>query len=102
MDIPASVVAAQRAFDQAWAALEAYRKGVDTDRRATAEPPAERHGLPTLRPWTDDENREYDRLHTTALRASEARAEAMQAKGIASTWDTERAMRAAVRESAEV
>lgn len=100
-EIPEVVVQAQRAVDAAWAAVEAYRREVDADRRATAQPPGERHGLPVLRPWTDDENARYAVLHAAAVRAAEARAEAMQAEGVASTWDTERAIRAAARGEGE-
>lgn len=99
-DIPASVIAAQRASEEAWAALEAYRKKVDADRRATGTPPTERHRSPELRPWSDEENAEFERLHIAAVEAATIRRQAMQDAGVASTWDTERDMRAAVRETA--
>lgn len=97
MDIPSDVVAAQRAVNEAWQAVEDYRKQVDADRRATAQPAAERHGLPTLRPWTADEETEFERLRQVVIRAAEKRADAMQAAGIASTFESEEAVRAAAR-----
>jgi|SRR5690242_2185444 len=97
IEYPSDLIAAQRAADRAWAAVEAYRREVDADRRTTAQPPGERHGLPVLRPWTAKEDARFAELHAAAVRASEQRAEAMQAAGVASTWDTERAIRAAAR-----
>ncbi|MFI0900491.1 hypothetical protein [Streptomyces sp. NPDC020983] len=101
MDIPAPVVAAQAAADKAWADLEAYRKGVDADRRKTAVPPTERHRSPELRPWTDEESARFAELHAAVVQAANARRDAMQDAGIPSTWDTERDIRAAARGDAE-
>ncbi|NUP46142.1 MAG: hypothetical protein HOW97_02330 [Catenulispora sp.] len=100
-EIPDEVVQAQRVVDAAWAELAAFRKAVDADRRKTAQPPGERHGLPVLRPWTDAEDARYAELHAAVVAASEARADAMRAAGIESTWDTERAIRAAARAGGE-
>lgn len=96
-EIPDSVVVAQRAADVAWAAVEEFRKAVDADRRATAQPAGERHERPVLRPWSAEEDARFAELHAAAVRAAEARAEAMQAAGIASSYDAEVAIRAAVR-----
>lgn len=98
-DIPETVIAAQRASLQAWATLEAYRKQVDADRRTTGTPATERHRSPELRPWTAEEDARFAELHRAAVKASEDRRQAMQDAGIPSTWDTERDIRAAVRET---
>lgn len=100
-DIPETVVAAQTAFDEAWAALEAYRKQVDADRWKTKEPATERHRSPVMRPWTAEEDAEYARLHRAVVEASGARRKAMQAEGVTSTWDSEREIRAAARAGGE-
>jgi hypothetical protein len=100
-DIPDTVVAAQRASTQAWAALETYHKQVDADRRAAAVPATERHRSPELRPWTPEENSEYERLHMAAVEAATVRRQTMQDAGVTSTWETERQMRAAARGEAE-
>jgi hypothetical protein len=100
MDIPADVVAAQVAADRAWAAVESYRAAVDADRRTTAEAAKDRSGLPPLRPWTAEEDAEYDRLHATAVEAASVRRLAMRADGVSSTWETEREIRKAARERA--
>lgn len=97
MDIPPQVIAAQRAADEAWQAVEDYRKAVDADRRSTAEPPTERYRSPVLRPWTVEESARYRELHAAAVAASEARAAAMLDEGIVSTFDTEKDIRAAAR-----
>lgn len=97
MDIPEDVAAAQRAADQAWQAVEDYRKRVDADRRATAEPAADRWGSPVLRPWTPEEDEEFERLRQAAIAASEMRAAAMQQAGIVSTYDSEEAIRTVAR-----
>lgn len=101
MDIPAPVVAAQAAADKAWADLEAYRKAVDADRRTTAQPATERHRSPVMRPWTKEEQAEHARLHAAAVQAAADRRAVMAEAGVASTWDTERAIRAAVRAGSE-
>ncbi|MFI0718432.1 hypothetical protein [Streptomyces sp. NPDC021224] len=98
-DIPETVIAAQCASTQAWADLEAYRKRVDADRRKTAVPPTERHRSPELRPWTAEESAEFERLHIAAVEAATIRRQAMQDAGIPSTWDMERDMRAAARDT---
>lgn len=77
--------------------MEAYRKSVDADRRTTAQPPTERYRSPELRPWAEEESARFAELHAAAVAASEARATAMADAGIASNWDTERDIRAAVR-----
>lgn len=100
-DIPETVVAAQRTFDAAWADLEAFRKQVDADRQATAQPATERHRSPVLRPWTAEEDAEYARLHQAVVEAAGARREGMQREGVASTWDAEREIRAAARAGGE-
>lgn len=103
MDIPEQVTAAQAAADQAWAAVEAYRKTVVEQRRA--ETPDDPGRLPwqgrTLRDWTDDEQAEYARLHAGAVAASETRRDAMAAAGIISTYDSEDAIRATTRPAAD-
>jgi hypothetical protein len=96
-EYPEQVVQAQQAADAAWAAVETYRKAVDANRRKTAQPPGERHGMPILRPWTAEESAEYDRLHAAAVAAAEARAEALRGAGIASSYAVEAGIRAAVR-----
>jgi hypothetical protein len=96
-EIPDVVVQAQRAMDAAWAELEAYRKAVDADRRKTAQPATEGHRSPALRPWTEAEDARYAELHAAAVAAAEHRAAVMREHGVTSTWDTERAVRAAAR-----
>jgi hypothetical protein len=95
-EIPAPVAAAQRASDEAWAALQAYRESVNEKRHADPRVEHPKFG-PILRPWTTNEDAEYDRLHAAVLAAAEARAAAMVAAGIVSTYDTERELRTAAR-----
>jgi hypothetical protein len=99
-EIPPEVAAAQRASDDAWAALEDYRKRVDEQRRADPRVDTGR-GDTMLRLWTPEEDAEYDRLHAAVLAAAQARAAAMVAAGIVSTYTTEGEMRAAARTAAE-
>jgi hypothetical protein len=98
-EIPPEVAAAQRAADDAWAALEAYRRGVDEQRQADPRVEHPKFG-PILRPWTTAEDAGYDRLHAAVLAAAEARAAAMVAAGIVSTYDSEREVRTAARAAA--
>lgn len=97
-EIPPEVAAAQRAADDAWAALQAYRQSVDEKRRA--DPRMETRLGPQLRLWTPDEDAEYDRLHRSVVAAAEARAAVMVAAGIVSTYSSEGEMRAAARAAA--
>lgn len=97
-EIPAPVAAAQRASDEAWAALQAYRESVDEQRRA--DPRVDTGRGPMVRLWTPEEDAEYDKLHTAVLAAAEARAAAMVQAGIVSTYDTERELRTAARAAA--
>lgn len=100
MDIPAPVVAAQAAADKAWADVEAYRKTVDAQR--ATDPKVElKPGVMVTRPWTDEENATFADLQRAAVEAATIRRQAMTDAGIASTWDTERATRAAARGDAE-
>lgn len=96
MDIPEPVVAAQAAADKAWADVEAYRKQVDAQRAKDAKEETPRGEMVT-QPWTDDENRKFIEKWKAAVAAARARREVMAAEGVPSTWDTERAIRAAVR-----
>ncbi|CAG6392793.1 hypothetical protein NMG29_06725 [Streptomyces cocklensis] len=98
-EIPTEVAAAQRASDEAWAALQAHREQVNERRQADPRVEHPKFG-PILRPWTTDEDAEYDRLHAAVLAAAEARAAAMVTAGIVSTYSVEGEMRAAARAAA--
>lgn len=93
-EIPDEVAAAQRAADDAWAEIQAYREGVDAQRRADPRVEHPRFG-PMLRPWTADEDTKYARLHAAVLAAAEARTAAMVAAGIVSTYEAEVGIRTA-------
>lgn len=99
IEIAESIIAAQRVADQAWNALESYRKQVDDRRRA--ESPDNPNRLPwqgrTLLPWTEEEQAEFDRLQQAAVAASQARRDAMTEAGQPSTFDVEVAARAGAR-----
>lgn len=94
-EIPTEVAAAQRASDEAWAAVQAYRMQVDEQRRA--DPRVETGRGPMLRLWAPEEDAEYDRLHRAVMAAAEARRDAMVAAGIVSTYDVEVGIRTAAR-----
>jgi hypothetical protein len=98
-EIHAEVAAAQRASDDAWAALQAYRESVNAARDSSPRVEHPKFG-PVLRPWTTGEDAEYDRLHAAVVAAAEARSDALVAAGIVSTYDTEGEIRAAVRAAA--
>jgi hypothetical protein len=98
-EIPPEVAAAQRASDEAWAALQAYRQQVDEQRRADPRVEHPKFG-PIVRPWTTAEDTEYDRLHRAVVAAAEARRDAMVAAGIVSTYDAEGEIRATARAGA--
>lgn len=98
-DLNQEAVAAQRAADEAWACIEAYRKRVDARRRRDSQSSSDGRPAP-LRPWTEREDKAYARLHARVVSAAAERASAMHKHNIASTWDTERELRAAAREPA--
>lgn len=100
MGISGSVVAAQRAVDEAWAALETHRTTVDAARRASPAQGDERSGHSTLRPWTDDENADFRKLHAAVV-ASEERAQVLAREGFTSTFKVEAEIRAAARAQAD-
>lgn len=64
----------QREADLAWAALEAHRKQVDAQRRQeTPDAPGRPAWIARpMRPWTQAENEEHDKLLKAALSAQEA------------------------------
>lgn len=70
-DLPPDLVDLQRAATAAWEAVAAYRQAVMAARRAEAGAAAE-GGRVELRPWSDEENAEYRRLHVAAVEAQEA------------------------------
>lgn len=85
IDFPADLIDLQRASHRAWDAVEAHRKSVDTARVADADaadearraagervPETPKWGRRTLRPWTDVEDAEHDRLLNAAREAAEA------------------------------
>jgi hypothetical protein len=84
---------AQRALDAAWDDLEIYRKKVDADRRASA---TTTDG--GVRPWSEEENREFAQRLDMVKAASEARAKAMAAADLKSTYQVETELRAHARE----
>ena len=100
-DLHPEVIEAQRALATAWAKLEAHRKAVDADRAKTEQAPETVWQSPIWRDWPDEESATYDELHAAVLAAGQSRAEIMARHQVVSSWDTERALRAAVREPAE-
>lgn len=99
-EIPDEVAAAQHASDAAWAALQAYRQGVNAKRETDPRVEHPRFG-PILRPWTTAEDAGYDQLHRAVVAAAEARRDAMVAAGIVSTYTVEGEIRAAAKAAAE-
>ncbi|MBM9506800.1 hypothetical protein [Actinacidiphila acididurans] len=95
------VLDAQRAADAAWARVEAYRMEVDAARKASAQPPAERGERPVLRPWTQEENDEFARLHAAAVAAGQERRRIVDAAGLTSSFELEHEMRTHSREDPE-
>jgi hypothetical protein len=94
-----AAIEAQQAFDAAWADLEAYRKEVDADRRATATT-ADGGGRPQLRPWSEEESGKFAKRLAAARKASEDRAAAMASAGLTSTYEIETELRKHAREDA--
>jgi len=100
-DLHPEVIEAQRALETAWAKREAHRKAVNADRAKTEQAPEMAWQSPIRRDWTDKESTTYDELHAAVLATAQARAEIMARHQVVSSWDSERALRAAVREPAE-
>jgi hypothetical protein len=74
IEFPSELVELQRAADQAWAAVEADRKQVDSRRREDTPDTPSRPGWVArpLRPWTEPENAEHRRLMAAAAATQEA------------------------------
>jgi hypothetical protein len=87
IEYPPTLIAAQKAVDAAWAAVEEHRKAVDADRRATAQPPGERHERPVMRPWTPAEDAEHEELMGAVRQAQEKVAAGLEAAGLSPTYD---------------
>lgn len=92
-DLPSDLVDLQRTATAAWDAVAAYRETVMAARRA------ERPGADApLRPWSDEENAEYRRLHDLAAAAQEARRAAIDASGLGHGWDVAQGLHKAAGE----
>jgi hypothetical protein len=87
------VLDAQRALDTAWEHVEAYRKDIDADRRATAQSPKERGERPVLRDWMQDEDAELARRRDAAVAAGQDRQAVMAEAGLVSCFQVEFEMR---------
>jgi len=95
-DLPDHLIQLQRAAHEAWDAVEAYRKQVDAARRAEAGPaPEAKWQMPQLRPWTDEENGEYDRLRQAAVDAQTALRAAIAESGLGHGIETVQGLHAA-------
>lgn len=94
-----AVLEAQRASDAAWSAVEDYRRQVDAQRRAGAEP-AQRGDRQVLRAWTAEEDREFAVLLAAAAAAGGERARALAEAGLTSTYEVESEVRRHAREAA--
>lgn len=88
IDIPQSLIDAQRAADEAFAAIRAHRQAV---------------GKPALE-WSDEENARNRELWAATQQAAEALRAAIQESGLETehgSYTFNRALRAAVKEHAE-
>ncbi len=92
----APLVDLQRRSTAAWDAVEAYRKLVDSQRRA--EPRVDTTRGPALRPWTPAEDAGYDQLHTAAVQAAEALRAGIDAAGLDGGYDVTQGLHKAARE----
>jgi hypothetical protein len=97
IEYPSELIAAQKAADAAWAAVEAHRKQVDADRRATATPPGERHERPVMRPWAPEEDARHEELMAAVREAQEAVAAGIAAAGLSPTYDVVQGLKRAAK-----
>jgi len=98
-DLPAHLIDLQRAAHQAWDAVEAHRKQVDTARRAAAGPAPElAWQRPQLRPWTGEENARYRELHAAAVAAQAALRAAVDEAGLGHHIDVVQGLHRAARD----
>jgi hypothetical protein len=118
IDFPADLIDLQRASHRAWAEVEQHRKTVDAARVADADaadearraageriPEIPKWGRRTLRPWTEAEDAEHDRLLTAAREAAEAlraRLLAFETPAGASRYDVTQQLHKAARAEGDV
>jgi hypothetical protein len=106
LQLPESLIEAQRAVDRAWAEVEDHRKSVNARRRADAakagrEPdPARPWAGPELDPWTEADDARHEELLAAARAAAEARQEALAAAGLGGGYDVVQALHLAARAAA--
>jgi len=97
-DFPSDLVDLQRRVHAAWDAVEAHRKAVNADRKATATPGAERHSQPVLRLWTEEEDARHAELMAAVREATDARRAALAGSGLGASYDVVQDLHAAARE----
>jgi hypothetical protein len=99
IDFPPALVGLQRRVHEAWAAVEAHRKGVDAERRTDAETSGERidPSRPALRSWTEAEDARHAELMAAARDAGEALRRGLAEAGFDGRYDVVQGLHAAAR-----
>jgi len=97
---PESLIGLQRASNDAWVEVEAHRKTVDESRRQAVVPesdPTRRWESRQLRPWTEGEDAEHERLLAAAREAAEALRAGVLAAGLTADYATTQGLKDAAR-----
>lgn len=103
---PAPLVDLQRASTAAWDAVEAHRKSVDEKRRREADASGVKRdelrpwAPVALRPWTDAEDAEHERLLAAAREAAEALRAGVAEAGLKLDHETAQGLKNAARPAA--